>query len=148
MFDIVNVDLSRFQKLRRRIVWFEEQIHRGLHEGTVAALLAGACVAPVVISVVAGDDVACQRNHGRFVAPILLGLGMDYPAPSPGGLFLPKPGKWMMRVKYGFGVMIILFAAYYGHLAYGLFQSSSGLVAQAVAGETQVPPTPSSLTIW
>jgi len=37
--------------------------------------------------------------------------------------FLPKPGKWMVWVKYGFGVAIILFAVYYGDLAYGLFRS-------------------------
>ena len=37
----------------------------------------------------------------------------------------------MVRVKYGFGVMIILFGAYYGHLAYGLFQTDAQFVAQA-----------------
>ena len=36
---------------------------------------------------------------------------------------MPKPGKWMVWVKHGFGVVIVLFAAYYGSLAYGLFRA-------------------------
>ena len=37
----------------------------------------------------------------------------------------------MVRVKYGFGVMIVLFAAYYGHLAVGLFRSETTMLASA-----------------
>jgi thiol:disulfide interchange protein DsbD len=135
MFDIVSVDLSRFQnsssggtsESRSKFVVAYTM-------GTVAALLAGACVAPVVISVL----LQATTLHAKGVTvglllPFLLGLGMGLPWPFAGaGLsFLPKPGKWMMRVKYGFGVMIILFAAYYGHLAFGLFRSESEFVAQA-----------------
>jgi len=135
MFDIVSVDLSRFQNgssgsssaSRSKFVVAYTM-------GTVAALLAGACVAPVVISVL----LQATTLHAKGVAvglllPFLLGLGMGLPWPFAGaGLsFLPKPGKWMMRVKYGFGVMIILFAAYYGHLSFGLFRSESEFIAQA-----------------
>ena len=141
MFDIVNVDLSRFQKTSPgESSGSKSKFIVAYTMGTVAALLAGACVAPVVISVL----LQATTLHAKGITvglllPFLLGLGMGLPWPFAGaGLsFLPKPGKWMMRVKYGFGVMIILFAAYYGHLAYGLFQSSSGLVAQARTGETQ-----------
>jgi thiol:disulfide interchange protein len=100
----------------------------------VAALLAGACVAPVVISVL----LQATALHAKGIAvglllPFLLGVGMGLPWPFAGaGLsFLPKPGKWMMRVKYGFGVLIVCFAAYYGHLAFGLFRSDSILMARA-----------------
>lgn len=139
MFDIVNVDLSRFQKSSsEESSGAKSKFIVAYTMGTVAALLAGACVAPVVISVL----LQATTLHAKGIAvglllPFLLGLGMGLPWPFAGaGLsFLPKPGKWMMRVKYGFGVMIILFAAYYGHLAFGLFRSNSDMVAQARAGE-------------
>lgn len=142
MFDVVNVDLSRFQggsagdgegapaSKSKFIVAYTM--------GTVAALLAGACVAPVVISVL----LQATTLHAKGITiglmlPFLLGLGMGLPWPFAGaGLsFLPKPGKWMVRVKYGFGVMIVLFAGYYGHLAIGLFRSRPSLLAQARVGE-------------
>ena len=95
--------------------------------GTVAALLAGACVAPVVISVLVQATTLYNRGVviGLFL-PFVLGLGMGLPWPFAGaGLsFLPKPGPWMARVKYGFGALILLFALYYGNIAFGLFRSS------------------------
>ena len=88
--------------------------------GAVAALLAGACVAPVVIQVVLfSSDLYAQRNGGRRSAlPFLLGIGMAVPWPIAGaGLTaLPKPGAWMVRVKQAFGVFILATAAYYGYL--------------------------------
>lgn len=141
MFDVVNVDLSRFQGgSSGEASASKSKFVVAYTMGTVAALLAGACVAPVVISVL----LQATTLHAKGVTvglllPFLLGLGMGLPWPFAGaGLsFLPKPGKWMMRVKYGFGVMIVLFAAYYGHLAFGLFRSNSNMVAQARTGEAQ-----------
>jgi thiol:disulfide interchange protein DsbD len=68
-----------------------------------------------------------------LLLPFLLGLGMALPWPFAGaGLsFLPKPGKWMKWVKYSFGVLILLFAGYYGHLAMDSFRTSSTLIASA-----------------
>jgi len=65
--------------------------------------------------------------------PFLLGVGMALPWPFAGaGLsFLPKPGKWMKWVKYSFGVLILLFAGYYGHLALGILQNDEGLLVRA-----------------
>ena len=135
MFDIVSVDLSRFQNgSAGGGTRSKSKFIVAYTMGTVAALLAGACVAPVVISVL----LQATTLHAKGITvglllPFLLGLGMGLPWPFAGaGLsFLPKPGKWMMRVKYGFGVMIILFAAYYGHLAFGLFKADSEFVARA-----------------
>ena len=140
MFDIVNVDLSRFQKSSDgESSGSKSKFIVAYTMGTVAALLAGACVAPVVISVL----LQATTLHAKGITvglllPFLLGLGMGLPWPFAGaGLsFLPKPGRWMVRVKYGFGVMIVLFAAYYGHLAYGMFRSSPSVTAQARDGET------------
>jgi thiol:disulfide interchange protein len=87
--------------------------------GGVAALLAGACVAPVVISVLllSAQWYAAGQPMGLLL-PFLLGAGMALPWPFAGaGLtFLPKPGRWMDVVKKGFGVLILLAAVYYGHL--------------------------------
>ena len=43
--------------------------------------------------------------------------------------FLPKPGGWMKWVKYSFGVLILLFAGYYGHTAFNVFHSDAQLRA-------------------
>jgi len=135
MFDLVSVDLSRFQsKSPGGAAGSKSKFIVAYTMGTVAALLAGACVAPVVISVL----LQATTLHAKGVTvglllPFLLGLGMGLPWPFAGaGLsFLPKPGKWMMRVKYGFGVLIIFFGAYYGQLAFGLFRSDAQFVARA-----------------
>ncbi len=94
--------------------------------GGVAALLAGACVAPVVISVLLLS--AKLYSQGVILAislPFLLGLGMALPWPFAGaGLsFLPKPGPWMVRVKQAFGVLIMAFAFWYGWLGFQLLQA-------------------------
>ena len=102
--------------------------------GVVAALMAGACVAPVVISVLL---LSAHLYGAGMVAglllPFLLGLGMALPWPFAGaGLsLLPKPGQWMKWVKYSFGVLILLFAAYYGYLAGSLFLSRHSLTVFA-----------------
>ncbi len=69
--------------------------------------------------------------------PFFLGLGMALPWPFAGGglSFLPKPGPWMVRVKQAMGVFILAFAAYYGYLAWGIYDSTnveSGVVQAAV----------------
>jgi thiol:disulfide interchange protein DsbD len=57
--------------------------------------------------------------------PFVLGLGMAIPWPIAGaGLAsLPRPGAWMIRVKYVFGILILVTAAYYGYEAYNLFSN-------------------------
>jgi thiol:disulfide interchange protein len=150
MFDVVNVDLSRFQNSSGgESSGSKSKFIVAYTMGTVAALLAGACVAPVVISVL----LQATTLHAKGVTiglllPFLLGLGMGLPWPFAGaGLsFLPKPGKWMVRVKYGFGVMIVLFAFYYGHLAFGLFRSSAQMRAEARNASATAPAASSSFT--
>jgi thiol:disulfide interchange protein DsbD len=122
MFDVFALDFSRFMphsgKTRGKFVAAGTM-------GAVAALLAGACVAPVVISVLV--QAASLYNRGvalGLALPFVLGLGMGLPWPFAGaGLsFLPRPGRWMNRVKHGFGVVILVMAGYYSWLAYGLWK--------------------------
>jgi cytochrome c biogenesis protein CcdA len=125
MFDVVNIDFSRFSSGLRG------PGQRGTFAvaftmGAVAALLAGACVAPVVIQVVLFSSSLYAGGTSLALAlPFVLGLGMAIPWPIAGaGLAaLPKPGLWMVRVKQAFGVLILATAAYYGYIAFGLFQN-------------------------
>ncbi len=133
MFDLVNVDFSRFQgQMGSSGPSQGGQFILALSMGAMAALLAGACVAPVVISVLLlAAHLYAKGAVAGLLLPFLLGLGMALPWPFAGaGLsFLPKPGRWMKWVKYSFGVLILLFAGYYGHLAFKVFQSDSELRA-------------------
>jgi thiol:disulfide interchange protein len=91
--------------------------------GAVAALLAGACIAPVVIQVVLfSSSMYAAGTTSALALPFLLGLGMALPWPIVGaGLGrLPKPGPWMVRVKQAFGVVILVTAVYYGYLGFTL----------------------------
>jgi thiol:disulfide interchange protein len=130
MFDVIQVDLSRFQgSLGTPDAKRRGTFGLAFTMGIVAALLAGACVAPVVFSVLllAGNLYAQGQPLGLLL-PFVLGVGMALPWPLAGaGLsFLPKPGGWMTKVKYAFGVLILVLAGYYGYEAYGLFRPPAG----------------------
>ena len=78
--------------------------------GAVAALLAGACVAPVVIQVVLfSSNLYATGTPLALALPFFLGIGMAIPWPIAGAgiAALPKPGAWMVRVKQAFGVFIL-----------------------------------------
>jgi thioredoxin:protein disulfide reductase len=95
--------------------------------GVVAALLAGACVAPVVISVLVLATEWYQRGYElALLLPFVLGVGMALPWPLAGaGLaVLPKPGRWMNAVKVAFALVILGFGVYYGHLGVSLLRSA------------------------
>jgi thiol:disulfide interchange protein len=117
--------------------------------GAVSALLAGACVAPVVIQVVLfSSDLYAKGTAIALALPFFLGLGMALPWPFIGaGLAsLPKPGMWMIRVKQAFGVFIIATALYYGYEAYSLFSArwvDAGAVKASVEEQVKAGWTPS-----
>jgi len=123
MFDVLLIDFSKYSG----------NIGTGSGRGTfalaftmgaVAALLAGACVAPVVIQVVLfSSNLYATGTKIALALPFCLGLGMAIPWPVAGaGLAaLPRPGMWMVRVKQAFGVFILATAAYYGYESYSIF---------------------------
>ncbi len=120
MFGVFNIDLSRLQNAR---AGGNKRSHgpfvTAFIFGGIAALLAGACVAPVLIWVLVLSTEIYQRGAASgLLLPFVLGLGMALPWPFAGaGLsFLPKPGQWMERIKLGFGIIILAAAAYYGQL--------------------------------
>lgn len=124
MMGLLNIDFSRFQSAVGSHRPGRGTIALALFMGAVSALLAGACVAPALIGVLllAGRLYADGQPFALGL-PFLLGIGMALPWPFAGaGLsFLPRPGRWMNAVKYGFGLLILGFALYYGRLAWTLF---------------------------
>lgn len=124
MFDVWLVDFSRFLPSMGAQGGGRSTFALAFTMGGVAALLAGACVAPVVIQVVLfSSDLYASGFHVALALPFVLGLGMALPWPFAGAgiAALPKPGPWMARVKQAFGVLILATAAYYGHLSYTIF---------------------------
>ena len=123
MFDVLIIDFSslstRFTPSARSGTFV-----MAFSMGAVAALLAGACVAPVVIQVVLfSSNLYATGTRLALALPFCLGIGMAIPWPIVGaGLAaLPKPGMWMVRVKQAFGVFIMATAIYYGYEAYSIF---------------------------
>ncbi len=123
MFDVLTIDLSRLST-RMNPGGARGSFVLAFGMGSVAALLAGACVAPVVIQVILfSGDMYASGTTVALLLPFLLGAGMAIPWPIAGAGFgaLPKPGPWMVRVKQAFGVIILGTALYYGFLGYTLF---------------------------
>lgn len=117
MCDVITIDFTRW---RGRLGTLPQRgsVITAFVLGGVAALLAGACVAPVVIQVlVLAIDFYARGIWAGMLLPFVLGLGMALPWPLAGGglALLPKPGAWMNKVKYGFGVLIVIMALWYGY---------------------------------
>jgi len=126
MFDVLLIDFSKYSTLFQPKAGQQGSVALAFTMGGVAALLAGACVAPVVIQVVLfASDLYAGGSQIALALPFVLGLGMAIPWPIAGAgmAALPKPGAWMVRVKQVFGVLIIGTAIYYGYLAYTLFEN-------------------------
>jgi thiol:disulfide interchange protein len=123
MFDVLLIDFSQYAG-NLGTSSSKGSFALAFSMGAVAALLAGACVAPVVIQVVLfSSNLYATGTKVALALPFCLGLGMAIPWPIAGaGLAaLPKPGMWMVRVKQAFGVFILATAAYYGYEAYSIF---------------------------
>ncbi len=140
MFDIIHIDFSALQgRLNLAGSGRKGSFALAFGMGAVSALLAGACVAPVVIYVIVyASDQYAKGSTIALALPFLLGLGMALPWPFAGaGLsLLPKPGRWMVRVKQAMGVFIFAFAVYYGYVAweiYGARAAASGPPGAAAA---------------
>ena len=96
--------------------------------GALSAVLAGACVAPILISVLLlTADLVAKGNRLAVLLPFVMGVGMALPWPFVGaGLrVLPKPGMWMKNVNRVFGVVVLGFAAWYGWLAWQGFSGKA-----------------------
>ena len=127
MFDVWQLDFSRFRKSSG--LAGRARLPAVLAMGGISALLAGACVAPVLIAVLALSGSLYSQGVALALAlPFLLGVGMALPWPlaAAGLAILPKPGAWMEKVKKAFGVLILLLALYYAWNAVSAFRAAPG----------------------
>ena len=115
MFNLFNIDFSKYQaKLNTPS---SAKLIGVFLLGAMTAILAGACVAPVVIAImIYSAGLYASGIWWGLILPFLLGFGMAFPWPllAAGISFLPKPGGWMVHVKHVFGLLIILIGIYYG----------------------------------
>jgi len=138
MFDLFSIDFSSLGSSIR----LPQSAHFGgiFLMGALSAILAGACVAPVLAAaLVQAAKMVAHGDYYGLALPFALGFGMALPWPVAAagfGLF-PKPGRWMVRVKQLLGVFILGLAAYYGWIAWSLFADGRAEAAgMASAQET------------
>ena len=160
LFDVWFIDFSRFRSVKaieqsnnpnNRTI---KQVFFPFLMGSLSAVLAGACVAPVLISVLLlTTDLVAKGNRFAALLPFVMGVGMALPWPFAGAgmKVLPKPGAWMKGVNRVFGVVVLGFAAYYGQLAirgwtgadvnYGKIRTEVRIqdLEKVVAGERKKP---------
>ena len=124
LFDVWFLDLSRFRlSVPRREDAAGTVFAFGM--GAMSAVLAGACVAPILISVLLlTTDLVAKGNRFAVLLPFVMGVGMALPWPFAGAgmKVLPKPGVWMKGVNRIFGVVVLGFAVWYGNLAWQGFK--------------------------
>lgn len=153
LFDVFMIDFTRFSGPGGG----KKGAFAAFVAGAVSAVLAGACVAPVLLAVLllTADGVATGA-WWTLCLPFVLGLGMAAPWPIAGaGLsFLPRPGAWMTWVKKAFGVLVLLFAAYYAWVAVKPFLPAEGLdgtdlpAIEAAIAEARAQGKPVLLDFW
>lgn len=141
LFGLFFID---FSKKRNSLSSMRESMWPGVFAffmGVVSAVLAGACVAPILITVLLlTADLVAKGAHIALALPFVFGLGMALPWPFAGaGLqVLPKPGAWMTKVNKVFGVVVLLFAAWYGYLAFKGFAGGRAEPSLAEPGDASV----------
>ena len=148
MFDIIPIDFTKFRSnkigSKSRCKYITVFIL-----GIIAAVLAGACVAPVLISVILySASLYSAGNVAGLLLPFLLGVGMAIPWPFAGaGLsFLPKPGNWMKWVKIIFGIIILIIAIFYIFTGIKIFKSNIPAEVAEYSHETSELPWKHSIT--
>ncbi len=149
--EVFFIDFSRFRP--RPKVGAPAAAKRGLLGpfllGAGTAVLAGACVAPILLATLVLTAKWFAAGRVWAVAlPFVLGAGMGLPWPfiTAGMSVLPKPGAWMRWVNRAFAIILFGFAAWYGWLAWGGFTARAETApVQDAAAETD--PTRPTLVI-
>lgn len=117
LFDAFFIDFSRFGRFKGK----SAGLAAVFATGAIDAILAGSCVAPALLAVLVLSGTLYAEGHTAAIAlPFVLGIGMGFPWPfiAAGIASIPKPGPWMNRVKWIFGVIVILLAVYFANLAF------------------------------
>lgn len=122
-----NIDFSKSRKARMPGEKAMPMIYV-FFAGSLAAILAGACVAPVLVAVlVLTADLFVKGTASAVLLPFAVGAGMAAPWPLAGAgmKVLPRPGAWMKWVNRIFALTVTALAAWYMNLAIKGFSSES-----------------------
>ncbi|MBQ6470663.1 MAG: thioredoxin family protein [Victivallales bacterium] len=128
MFDCFHIDLSRWRGTAQA-----GSLTGIFLLGALSAILAGACVAPVLIwTLLLSSSAYAQGFRSALALPFLLGLGMALPWPILGAGIgrVPRPGAWMIKIRAMFGALILLFAAWYAWTAWRQFAPPQEIVKE------------------
>ena len=128
--EVFTIDFSRFRPRSKRGSAQAKDAAPSLWKpfalGAWSAVLAGACVEPILIAtlVLTAEWFAAGRTWS-VVLPFVLGAGMGLPWPfaAAGMKVLPRPGAWMRWVNRVFAVVMFGMAAWYGWLAWTAWQA-------------------------
>ncbi len=155
MFDCFFLDFSRF---RRQGTHPAGSYAAAAFLGVMTALMAGACIAPVLIWVLLlSAKLYAEGTTSALWLPLLLGVGLGLPWPLLGAGIgaLPKPGNWMNYTKKAVGVVILLFALYTAWNGIRLLRNSNTEKGdfwrtdyQQCLAEAQETRTPILLDFW
>lgn len=147
MLGMFSIDFSRFRPGALNSEKSRASLFAPLFMGALSAVLAGACVAPVLISVIVlTARLSAEGNYFVLLLPFALGVGMALPWPflGAGMKVLPKPGAWMVHVNRIFGVLILLFYAWYAHLAIEGWSSRGNVDVSLRAADNAIECVPSN----
>lgn len=130
---VFRVDFSALRNLlprrKRRTAAGGANLAAAFAAGAGSAVLAGACVAPALVSaLVLSADLSGRGVKAGALVPFALGLGMALPWPllGAGVAALPKPGRWTERVKQLFAAVFAAAAAAYLARAWNLQAPGNG----------------------
>jgi len=139
MLGVFAIDLSKFRPASAAKGASGASLVVPFFLGALSAVLAGACVAPILISVIVlTARLFAEGEYLVLSLPFALGLGMGLPWPflGAGMKVLPKPGPWMKGVNRAFGILVLCLAAWYACLAWIGWAARSGAAAAPSASET------------
>ena len=150
--EVFRIDFSRFRPRTRRSAPKDgtasaPSLLKPFVLGAWSAVLAGACVEPILIAtlVLTAEWFAAGRTWS-VVLPFVLGAGMGLPWPfaAAGMKVLPRPGAWMRWVNRVFALMMFGMAAWYGWLAWNAWQARSEIGRQVASQDGRFEATPAT----
>ena len=122
--DVIKIDFSKQQHRASGRFLGKHNLSAIFMLGVIFALMAGACVAPIIIqALLLSSDLYNNGQSFAILIPFVLGSGMAliWPIVGAGFTVLPKPGAWMKYVKYIFTLVILIFAFSYAMVAWNLY---------------------------
>lgn len=147
LFGVWGIDFSRFRPSSAAARASGAAVVFAL--GATSAVLAGACVAPVLVSVlVLATTLYAQGRTLALALPFALGAGMALPWPllAAGLRVLPRPGRWMAAVNRVFALALFALAFWSARTAWRGFRfrdaTGEGLAPAALPARLAALPRP------